>query len=91
MKEFDVDISQCRSKSIDEIDPGSFDTIIFLCAEEACPIHYGDVPKRSWAVADPAATVGSDEHILHAFRETRDRIYMKVMNLQKELRAASGQ
>ena len=86
MKEFGVDISSQRSKPVSEIAEGSFDTAIYLCAEEACPIGFENVPRRLWQLPDPAGTLGSDEHILQAFRETRDRLYAKLMSLQKELR-----
>jgi arsenate reductase len=37
MAEVGIDISGHRSKSVDEIDPGSLDMVITLCAEEVCP------------------------------------------------------
>lgn len=91
VREFGLDISGARSKSFAEIAPGSFDMIVYLCAEEACPVPDEVTPRVLWQVADPTATLGSEEHIHHAFCETRDRIYMKLMNLDKELRKAAPQ
>ncbi len=89
LEEFEADVAGLHSKAVAEIEPGSFDAIIFLCAEEACPIAFEDVPRLHWPVPDPASTLGSEEHVLHAFRATRDRIYVKLRNLEKELLSAA--
>jgi arsenate reductase len=90
LEEFKVDISAYRPKTVAEIEPGSFDTVIYMCAEEACPLPVEGVTRLYWQMADPAATLGTDEHILHAFRATRDKIYMKLKSFEKELLKASA-
>src|SRR5688572_20610946 len=38
MREIGIDIEGHFSKSVDDIDPASVDTVITLCAEEVCPV-----------------------------------------------------
>ncbi len=78
MQEIDIDLSSHRSKSVDEIPKDQVDTVITLCAEEVCPVFPGAVEKLHWPHPDPAATVGSKEDILEAFRSVRDQIRDKL-------------
>ena len=78
MQEIDIDLSSHRSKSIDEIPKEQVATVITLCAEEVCPVFPGAVEKLHWPHPDPAATVGSKEDILEAFRSVRDQIRDKL-------------
>lgn len=74
MAEIGVDISSHRSKSVDEIDRDRIGTVITLCAEEVCPVFPGDVQRHHWPFPDPAATEGTREEKLAAFRAVRDQI-----------------
>lgn len=74
MKEIGIDISSHWSKSVDEIPKDRVSTVITLCAEEVCPVLPAGVDKLHWPQPDPAATVGSNEDILNAFRHVRDQI-----------------
>jgi arsenate reductase (thioredoxin) len=56
MAEVGIDISNQRSKSVDEIDPGSIDLVVTLCAEEVCPVLPGRVRRLHWPISDPAST-----------------------------------
>ena len=38
MKEIGIDLGSHHSKSVDDVDPASVDTVITLCAEEVCPV-----------------------------------------------------
>jgi len=78
MQEIDIDLSSHRSKSVDEIPKDQVDTVITLCAEEVCPVFPEAVEKLHWPHPDPAATVGSKEDILEAFRSVRDQIRDKL-------------
>ena len=50
MAEIGIDITGHTSKSVDTIDPASVDTVITLCAEEVCPVFFGDVQRFHWGI-----------------------------------------
>jgi arsenate reductase len=76
MAERDIDISQHRSKSLDEYRTQPFDEVITVCdnAAENCPIFPGPAHRIHWSFADPAAATGTDDEQLQVFRESRDAI-----------------
>ena len=78
MQEIGIDLSSHRSKSVDEIPKEQVGTVITLCAEEVCPVFPEAVEKLHWPHPDPAASVGSKEEILEAFRSVRDQIRDKL-------------
>lgn len=82
MEEIGIDISRQTSKSVDSVDPKTVDTVITLCAEEVCPIFLGKAQKLHWPFPDPASN-GSDELVLSRFREVRDKIKEKIVELWK--------
>jgi arsenate reductase (thioredoxin) len=78
MREIGIDIGGHFSKSVDDIDPDSVDTVITLCAEEVCPVWVAGrkVQRLHWPIPDPAsddATIRA-EVILERFRVARDEI-----------------
>lgn len=78
MNEIGIDISDHRSKSVDEINPDSVDKVITLCAEEVCPVFLGKAERLHWPLADPASVTGLSEDQINAFRKTRDLIKNKI-------------
>lgn len=80
MAEVGVDISGQRSKSVDDIDPGSIDLVVTLCAEEVCPVLPGRVRRLHWPIADPASTDPSltPEDFRARFRTARDQIKARL-------------
>lgn len=80
MKEVGIDISQARSKSVDEFTKEIFDYIITVCdnARESCPVFPGNATRIHWSFADPAAVKGSYDERLQAFRNGRDEIRKKL-------------
>ena len=76
MRELDIDISQHRSKHVDEFTGQEFDYVLTVCdnARETCPIFPGAAVKIHKNFADPAATTGSEVERLALFREIRDQI-----------------
>jgi arsenate reductase len=75
MKEIGIDISNHRSKSIEEFREKTFDYVITVCdrANETCPFFPGKVHiHRNFE--DPALATGSDEEKLKVFRKVRDEI-----------------
>jgi arsenate reductase (thioredoxin) len=78
LKEIGIDITGHRSKSVDEIDPGSVETVITLCSEEVCPVFLGKAERLHWPFPDPAGQGGTDAEKLQSFREVRDRIHSRL-------------
>ena len=81
MKELGIDISQKRSKGLDEFAGQEFDYVITLCsqADEACPVFFGGTRKIHMGFPDPTAAAGSDEERVGAFRKVRDQIRDQVV------------
>ena len=83
MKELRIDISDQRSKSLEQIPLDKIDLVVTLCGEaaESCPT----LPKRTerlhWPLSDPALTKGNEETVLKIFREVRDEIRTRVESL----------
>lgn len=84
MAEVGIDISQHRSKSVDEIDVTALDLVITLCAEEVCPILPGSVRRLHWPIPDPAVKDGSlpTEEMRTRFRSARDAIRGRLASLE---------
>ena len=76
MKEIGIDISNHRSKSIDELITQAFDYVITVCdnANQHCPVFPGPFRRIHWSIDDPAAVEGDDRMRLTAFREARDEL-----------------
>jgi arsenate reductase len=69
-----LDISNHRSKSVDEFTGQQFDYVITVCdnAKESCPIFPGGGARMHQSFEDPAAA--PKDHQLQAFRKVRDQI-----------------
>lgn len=84
MAEIGIDISEHRSKSIDEFDPTDLDLVITLCAEEVCPALPGGVEHLHWPIPDPATERTdqlSDGEVLDRFRSARDSLRARLDSL----------
>ncbi len=76
MAEVGLDISEHRSKTIEELDGSSFDHVITVCdnARENCPWFPAVTKHWHQDFPDPAKAVGTDEEIMDRFRQVRDLI-----------------
>lgn len=76
MREIGIDISNHRSKSIDEFTAQPFDWVITVCdnAKQNCPIFTEASRRIHWSIKDPAGIDGDDQTRLDAFREARDEL-----------------
>jgi len=83
MREVAIDLAAHRSKSVDEIDAATIDTVITLCAEEVCPVFLGAKRRLHWPIPDPASTDPSlsRDDLLTRFRAARDSIRARLENL----------
>jgi arsenate reductase len=86
MKEIGVDISNHRSKSIDEFTGQPFDYVITVCdnANQHCPVFAGANCRIHWSIDDPAAVAGSDDIRLKAFREARVELRKRLDRFIKD-------
>lgn len=78
MGELGIDLATHRSKSVDEIDPSTVDTVITLCAEEVCPVWLGDATRLHWPLPDPAGE-GTPDELRARFRSARDEIRRRLV------------
>lgn len=71
---------QGRSKHVDEVRSIPFDLVVTVCdsAAEECPLWLGPGRRVHESFPDPAKVEGSEEEILHAFRQVRDDIARKI-------------
>lgn len=76
MAEIGIDISQHRSKHLDEFLNQDVETVITVCGntDQACPLFPGQVNRHHWGFDDPAHATGSDEEKLAVFRRVRDEM-----------------
>ena len=86
MSEIGIDISQQRSKHVNELIDKPFDLVITVCdnAKENCPVLPGAKNITHIPFRDPATATGSEEEILQIFREVRDEIRKKIPRLLKK-------
>jgi arsenate reductase (thioredoxin) len=76
MAEAGIDISEQRSKHLNEFLSHPFDYVITVCdhAAETCPIFPGKAQRIHWSFPDPAAVEGDEADKLASFRSVRDAL-----------------
>ena len=76
MHEIGIDISQHRSKHLDEFLDRPVNTVITVCgtADQACPAFPGQVNRYHWGFDDPAHATGTPEQQFAVFRRVRDEV-----------------
>jgi arsenate reductase len=81
MKELGIDISNHRSKPVDEFTGRDFDYIITVCdhARDTCPAFPGKAERLHWPFDDPASAAGSEEQRKAVFRRVRDEIRARIL------------
>lgn len=90
MAEDGVDISQQKSKLIDNDFLNDADIVVTLCGEarDKCII-----PQSSrwlhWPINDPAQSTGSETDIMNDFRDVREDIKSRVIELAKNIQSYS--
>jgi len=73
---YNIDASDARSKSWEELNDVEFDFVVTVCdnARESCPVWPGQPVVAHWSSPDPAAVEGSDEEKYLAFKEVATQI-----------------
>ena len=86
MREDGIDISLHTSNNVNEYMDVDFDYVITVCdnANERCPIFPGKAQKFHHNFPDPAKATGTEEEIMHQFREVRGMIKMYFGDFAKE-------
>ena len=89
MREIGIDISNQRSKSVDEFKNDTFDYVVTVCdnARDTCPVFLGAKHRVHWGLEDPAAVAGGEEARLAAFRRIRDQLHDRVKSLLADVSA----
>ncbi len=80
MREIGVDLSQARSKSLDEFTRVPFDLVVTVCddAAEECPVWLGQGHRVHLGFPDPA------RGDIEAFRTLRDTMKNKLTDLLQQ-------
>jgi arsenate reductase len=83
MREAGVDISGQASSRLTETMLGSADLLVTVCghADRNCPLLPAGVRKEHWPLPDPASATGSEQEVLAVFRQSRDEIRTRVLDL----------
>ena len=86
MLEKGIDISNQKSKNIDQFINSKFDYVITVCdnAKENCPYFPGGATYIHWNFPDPDIFTGNEEDRINEFRKVRDAIENKILNFLKE-------
>jgi arsenate reductase len=81
LAEIGIDISDHRSKSVDEFVGQPLDLVITVCdnAKESCPVLPGRTLRLHWPFEDPAHVKGTEEERKAAFRIVRDQIRQRIL------------
>jgi protein-tyrosine-phosphatase len=92
MQRHHIDISQQRSKHLDEFQGQSFTHIITLCdrAREVCPTFPGDPARIHWSVPNPAGVEGDEAAKSHAFAATAQELMTRIRYLLLMLERSGG-
>jgi arsenate reductase (thioredoxin) len=76
VSEIGLDLSEGRSKNLDEFLNEEVETVITVCgnADQACPTFPGQVKRYHWGFDDPAHAEGTEEEQYEVFLRVRDEI-----------------
>jgi len=83
MREAGVDISNQQSSKLTADMLTASNYLITVCghADEHCPLLPTGTRKAHWSLADPARATGTEAEIMAVFRQSRDDIRERVVEL----------
>jgi arsenate reductase len=86
MREVGIDVSEHRSKSVEEFVSEDFDYVITVCdvARAACPRFDRSKRHLHWSVTDPAEMEASGVVSIEALRAARDELRVRVEEFVRE-------
>lgn len=76
VSEIGLDLSEGRSKNLDEFINEQVETVITVCgnADQVCPVFPGQVKRYHWGFDDPAHAEGTEEEQYAVFLHVRNEI-----------------
>jgi arsenate reductase len=85
MREIGIDISNQRSKSVEEFAGQSFDYVLTVCdnARQSCPVFPGGAQRLHWSIEDPATLQASAAERQALFRRVRDALRSHILAFAK--------
>jgi arsenate reductase len=80
MAELGINISKCKSKSVDVFQGKLLDRVVTVCdrAAEDCPVWLEKGKVAHISFPDPAEATGTEEERMRLFRAVRDDIQRRV-------------
>ena len=83
MQEVGIDIADQESTKLTDDMLAATDYLVTVCghADEHCPELPAKIQKEHWPLFDPAKATGSEEEIITMFRESRNNIQQRVIDL----------
>jgi arsenate reductase (thioredoxin) len=86
LAEMGVDASGHKSESVQDVDPGTVDLVVTLCAEEVCPLFLGRAERLHWPIPDPASDDPNltPDQMRARFRAGRDEIRRRLVIFGQE-------
>jgi thioredoxin type arsenate reductase len=93
MANMNIDISQHRSKHLNEFIGQSFDYIITVCdrAREMCPVFPGQPVQLHWSFPDPTEAQGTEQERLTAFTATAMQLKTRIEFLLMMIRRSKNE
>lgn len=92
LREIGIDASAQTSKTLHQFLEEPFDYVITVCdaANDSCPTFPNGGQREHWSLPDPSKVGGSDERQLEAYRDVRDDLEIRIMELIRQVRASKG-
>lgn len=87
LEEIGIDASSQTSKTLDRFIDQQFDYVITVCdaANDACPTFPNAGAREHWSLPDPSKATGNEEQQLQVYRDVRDDIELRIMDLLRRM------
>ena len=87
LNEIGIDASAQTSKTLHQFLDETFDYVITVCdaANDACPTFPNAGAREHWSRPDPSKATGSEEQQLEVYREVRDDLELRIMELLRRM------
>lgn len=91
LQEIGIDASAQTSKTLDRFIDDHFDYVITVCdaANDACPTFPNAGAREHWSLPDPSHATGSEEQQRAVYREVRDDLEVRIMDLLRRIESGS--
>lgn len=83
LAEIGLQVEGTRPKHVHEFQVQAFDLVLTVCddAAENCPMWSGQGKRVHISFPDPAKAIGTNDEIMAVFRQVRDDIRSRILNL----------